>query len=435
MIGDASPARGNLDPPFKCHGSTFGNWRAKMSKTTKFVLASLLLGSTLLLPVGGIAKPNIVHRGLRGMLPMRFGEQRAERDTFRLRKPAVNPAAHRPTPHSAHYTIVDHPNGDPAYRTRVFGINEAGVVSGQYVDTDDGTFHAFLRMPDGSYPANLDIHIGNNDTFALLLNDKNEVFGSYIDNDAGLEQPWVRTKNGAVIPFQVPDGTGGAIGQYINNKGVLAGDYFDDNGAFHCFTRTRKGVITELPDAKNAGTGAGQGSQCVGINEEGDLSGGIIDSNDNATAFIRHDGNYEEFQAPGAGMGPGQGTTAAEIDDHGWVVGQVIDANGVMHGFIRDPSPSHIFTIVNAPDAGTSPGQGTVAVEHREAGWAIGEYIDSSGVSHGYYMKKNGKIVEFDPPGVGDAGTYFVISSNKAHQIVGAFRDENAVRHGFIRKP
>jgi len=404
-----------------------------MSKTTKFILASLLLSSTVGLPVGGMAKPNIVHHGLRGSLLMRFGEHRAERDAFRLRKPDLRPAAHGPTPPDANYTIVDHPDGDPAYRTRVFGINEGSVVSGQYVDADDGTFHAFLRMPDGSYPPDLDIRIGNNDTFVGLLNDKNEVFGSYIDSDTGLEKPWVRTKDGAVIPIEVPDATGGGIGQFINNKGVLAGDYFDSNGAFHCFTRTRAGTITELPDAPNAGTGADQGSQCIGINNEGDLSGGIIDSNDNATAFIRREGNYTEFQAPGAGTGPFQGTTAAEIDDQGWVVGQVIDANDVMHGFIRDPDGN--FTPVDAPDAGTGPGQGTVAVEHREAGWAIGEYIDSNGVSHGYYRKKNGKIVEFDPPGVGDAGTYFVISSNKAHQIVGAFRDENAIRHGFIRNP
>ena len=343
-------------------------------------------------------------------------------------------AAHRPIRLDPSYTIIDHPNADSSYGTRVFGINESGVVSAQYVDKDDGTFHASLRMPDDSYPPNLDIHIGSNDTFVGLLNDKNEVFGTYVDGDTGLEQPWVRTRNGGVIPFQVPDGTGGAVGQLINNKGVLVGDYFDGNGAFHCFTRTRKGTITELPDAPGAGPGANQGSQGIGINEEGDISGGIVDSNDNATAFIRWaDGSYEEFQAPDAGMGPGQGTTAAEIDDRHWVVGQVIDSNGVMHGFIRDPKGK--FTIVNAPDAGTSSGQGTVSVEHREAGWAIGEYIDSNDVSHGYYRKSSGKVVEYDPPGAGDIGTYFVISSNKAHQIAGTFKDDSAVRHGFIRNP
>ena len=299
-------------------------------------------------------------------------------------------------------------------------------------DKADGTFHAFLRMPDGSYP--VDIHVGNNDTFVGLLNDKNETFGSYIDGNTGLEEPWVRTKDGAVIPIQVPDDKGGGLGQFINNKGVLVGDYYDDNGALHCFTRTRKGTITELADAPNSGTGPEQGTQGIGINNKGYISGAAVDGSDHVYAFVRSpDGSYEEFEAPGAGSGPGQGTFAAEIDDRGWVVGQVIDAENVMHGFIRDPSKN--YTIVDAPDAGTSPGQGTVAVEHREAGWAIGEYIDSNNVSHGYYRKDNGKIVEYDPPGAGDIGTYFVISSNKAHQIAGTFKDDSAVRHGFIRNP
>ena len=58
---------------------------------------------------------------------------------------------------------------------------------------------------------------------------------------------------------------------------------------------------------------------------------------------------------------------------------------------------------------------------------------------HGYYCtdycKKRGDLVEFDPPGAGDIGTYVVISSNKAHQIAGTFKDDNAIRHGFIRNP
>jgi len=65
----------------------------------------------------------------------------------------------------------------------------------------------------------------------------------------------------------------------------------------------------------------------------------------------------------------------------------------------------------------------------------VGEYIDSSDVFHGYVRKKNGKIVEFDPPGAGDIGTFAVFSSNRSHQIAGVFKDENGIRHGFIRNP
>ncbi|MBV9063097.1 MAG: hypothetical protein JOY77_09255, partial [Alphaproteobacteria bacterium] len=304
-----------------------------------------------------------------------------------------------------------------------------------YLNKNDGTFHGFLRMPDGSWT---DIQVGNNDTLEFLVNDKNETFGSYIDSNTGLEEPWVRTKDGAVIPIEVPDGTGGGLGQFINNKGVLTGVYLDSNAAYHCFTRTRKGALTELADAPNSGSGEEQGTECIGINNNGDISGGAIDENYHAYAFIRWaDGNYYEFEAPKAGDGEGQGTIAAEISEHGRTNGQVVDSNNVMHGFIRDPDGN--FTIVDAPDAGTGPGQGTVAVEHCEGEWCVGEYIDSNDVNHGYYCtdycRKRGEIVEFDPPGVGDIGTYVVISSNKSHHIAGTFKDGNAVRHGFIRNP
>jgi hypothetical protein len=337
---------------------------------------------------------------------------------------------------SGSYTIIDHPNADPSWGTRVVGINESGAGSGYYRNKDDGAYHAFLRAPGGDFT---DIQVGTNDTFGTLLNDRNETFGTYIDADTGVENAWLRTKNGTVIPFQTPHGALGGNPQFINDKGVLTGVYFDDSDVLHCFTRTRKGVLTELPDALGAGSGDQQGTQCIGINNKGDIAGGVIDDNNHFTGFIRHvgDGSYEEFEAPEAGSGEFQGTTAAEVSENGRSYGQVVDANDVMHGFIRDPNGK--FRIVDAPDAGTGPGQGTVAVEHCDGGWCVGEYVDSNDMNHGYYCtdycRKRGDFVEFDPPGAGNMGTYVVISSNKAHQITGTFKDDNAVRHGFVRDP
>jgi hypothetical protein len=404
-----------------------------MSKTTLSVLSSILLGSAFaLLPAASMATPNTIHHGLWNSPAARFAEHRAEHGDLRERNSSAKPAANRPGGLDVNYTIINRPLADPTWGTRVNGINESSVVSGQYVNKDDGTFHAFLRTPDDNFP--IDIQVGHNDTFAGFLNDEDETFGSYIDNDTGLENAWVRTKDGAVTALQPPDGTNGSYGQFINNKGVLLGNYVDENGAIHSFVRTRKGSLTELADALNAGAGIEQGTQGIGINNKGEVSGVVIDSNNHFYGFVRStNGSYAEFEAPGAGSGEFQGTFAAEINDREWVNGQVVDANDVMHGFIRDPDGN--YTIVNAPDAGTGPGQGTVAVEHCEAGWCIGEYIDSNDVSHGYYRTKRGKIVEFDPPGAGDIGTYVVISSNKARQIAGTFKDDNGIRHGFIRNP
>jgi hypothetical protein len=409
-----------------------------MSKTTLSILGSILLGGAVALPAFAKAAPaqhHILHmpRAFARHFGDRFAEPRSN-TAGHIAKLNVQPPVR---PDSGSYEIIDHANADPGYGTRVNGINESGVTSGQYVDANDGTFHAFLRNPGGSILT--DIQVGHNDTFILLLNDKNETFGSYDDKDTGLENAWVRTKDGTVTPIQVPHGTGGSFGQFINNKGVLSGNYLDDNGVIHSFTRTRSGVITELDDAPNSGSGDGQGSQGIGINNRGDIAGGAFDSNNHMIGFIRSaaDGSYMEFEAPGAGPGESQGTEAYEINERGRTNGQVVDANGVFHGFIRYPDGK--FTIVDAPDAGTGPNQGTFAVEHCEGGWCMGEYIDSNDVSHGYYCtdscKKRGEILEYDPPGAGDIGAYTVISSNKGHRIAGTFKDDSGIRHGFIRNP
>jgi hypothetical protein len=409
-----------------------------MSKTTLSILGSILMSSAL-----AHAAPDTIPRQhhlphLPGIFGSRLMSRFAEPRPVQPARTSGKTTGQKPVRlDSGNYTIFDHPSTDPSWGTRAVGINENSVLSGYYLNKDDGAFHAYLLPTKGGDP--IDIQIGYNDTFGTLLNDKNEAFGTYIDADTGVENAWVRTKNGAVIPFQTPHGTNGGNPQFINNKGVLTGVYFDDSDVLHCFTRTRKGVLIELPDAPNAGSGDQQGSQCIGINNKGDIGGSVIDNNNHFIGFIRHagDGSYEEFEAPDAGAGEFQGTIAAEVDEHGRTNGQVVDANDVMHGFIR--SPQGKFTIVDAPDAGTGPGQGTVAVEHCDGGWCVGEYIDANDVNHGYYCtdycKKRGEIVEFDPPGAGDIGTYVVISSNKAHQIAGTFKDDNAVRHGFIRNP
>jgi hypothetical protein len=342
----------------------------------------------------------------------------------------VKSAAHRSALPNANYTIIDAPDADPAlYGTRVFTINESGFTSGQYM-TSDGLLHAFLRDPEGYFTP---ITINGSFTFGGFLNDKGWTSGSYIDNDTGLETAWIRRPNGKVATYQAPNATNGTATEAMTNNGLQEGEYWDDNGTAHAYIRATDGTFTEF-DAPGAGSDVDQGTLPLGINEQGDVSGTVVDSNYVMHGYIRSaSGSFTVFDVPGAGSGEGQGTLGIEIDNKGWVSGGYVDSNYVQHGFIRDPSGN--FTSVDAPDAGTGPGQGTLAVEHREAGWSVGEYIDSSDVFHGYVRKKNGKIVEFDPPGAGDIGTFAVFSSNRSHQIAGVFKDENGIRHGFIRNP
>jgi hypothetical protein len=405
-----------------------------MSKTTKSILVCVLLGSTLASPAVAAsvidAPRHFSH--LRGALAAHFAEKYSVPVRTRIRKSATKPAIHKPSRLHPGYTIIDVPDADPVlYGTRLFSINESGVVSGQYMDSD-GLLHAFLCTPDGDVTP---ITVNGSFTFGGYVNDKGWTSGSYIEDDTGLEAAWIRRPNGKIEIYQAPNAMGGTSTEVLNNKGVQEGEYWDDNGASHGYIRARDGSFTEF-DAPDAGNDVDQGTLALGINENGDVTGSAVDSTYVMHGYIRSaDGSFTAFDVPGAGSGENQGTLAIEIDDKGVVTGGYVDANDVSHAFIRDPDGN--VTTFDALDAGTGPGQGTGG-EHREGGWTIGEYSDSIDVFHGYYRKANGKIVEFDPPGSGSSaflGAFAVWSSNRDHLIAGSFKDDDGIRHGFIRNP
>ena len=130
----------------------------------------------------------------------------------------------------------------------------------------------------------------------------------------------------------------------------------------------------------------------------------FVDANDAHHGFVcAADGTISRFDVTDAGGGAHQGTQGVGIDDKGWISGDYIDANNVGHGFLRDPGGA--ITTFDAADAGSGAFQGTEPVElnnHREAtGW----YLDANNVYHGFLRSKNGSIAEFDAPGAG-AGAF-----------------------------
>ena len=100
-------------------------------------------------------------------------------------------------------------------------------------------------------------------------------------------------------------------------------------------------------------------------------------------------------------MGSGQGTEAASINDRGRITGNYIDSSGVNHGFVRGRFGA--ITTFNVPEAGTGSGQGTLPEGIDLAGEITGQYVDSSGVNHGFVRSPFGAISSFDAPGAGTA--------------------------------
>jgi hypothetical protein len=181
------------------------------------------------------------------------------------------------------------------------GINEAGTITGHYIDSHNVN-HGFLRNAGG---------------------------GEFITFDA----PGAGTTAGSGQ---------GTFPKGINKVGAITGRYVDAHNVNHGFLRSPGGDKLIRFDAPGAGTtaGSGQGTFPDGINEAGAITGHYIDGNNVNHGFLRNAGGGEfiTFDAPGAGTtGAGFGTFPEGINQVGAITGRYVDAHNVKHGFLRTP--------------------------------------------------------------------------------------------------
>jgi len=126
-------------------------------------------------------------------------------------------------------------------------INTEGAVTGGYV-TEDNVSHGYVRTPDGRI-TKFDVPAAGTDgsqgqgTYAEAINNAGAVTGQYIDSN-DVQHGFVRAPNGTITTFDAPD-AGTATGSYegtiplaINAAGEITGAYFDSNYVLHAFLRT-----------------------------------------------------------------------------------------------------------------------------------------------------------------------------------------------------
>src|ERR1700722_3630158 len=236
------------------------------------------------------------------------------------------------------------------------------------------------------------------------------------------------------IAFDAP-GAGTSTGQgtfaySINQQGMIAGYYADNNNVFHGFVRSPRGHITTI-DVSGAGTGAYQGTYAYGSNADGAITGFYSDSGFVFHGFVRSpDGNIKTFDAPGAA-----GTFAANINPAGVIAGDYFDANNVQHAYTRTPDDK--FTTFDARGAGTATGQGTFTefLDCINADGAMTGYsVDSKNVAHGYVRDRDGYISVFNAPGAGIGPGLGTIATgiDPAGTTTGVYFDAANVAHGLV---
>ena len=164
-----------------------------------------------------------------------------------------------------------------------FGINNAGVVVGNFV-TVDGSLDGFLIQK-----------------------------GLFTD---------------VTVPGAAPDNRG-ALND-VNDRGEAVGSFADsETGIGHSFVRGRDGTFTLLPDAAPDAVV----TEATGINNLGDIVGFYLDASFAAHGFILRSGVVTTYDYPGATR-----TLLTRINDRDQITGIRRDPDGRRRGFSRTAS-------------------------------------------------------------------------------------------------
>jgi hypothetical protein len=249
-------------------------------------------------------------------------------------------------------------------------------------------------------------------------------------------------RKGRYTPLSaIPGATTGSIHFDINNRGEVAGSFFDAGpgddglpqpGSVHGFVKDRRGKVTTF-DVPGAATTTGWGinnrGQVVGLyTDPGAVPGpaGEI-SSDKGHLFVRdRDGRITTVDVPFPNL-----RGIGDINDRGQFVGTYIDAAGGVRGFRREPDGR--FTAIDVPGAGTLP------LGINKQGQVVGIYADEGTVNnpdgsypryrvHGF-LWDDGRVTKIDVPG---SVLTYAFGVNKRGQITGGYYDTTGTQHGFV---
>jgi probable HAF family extracellular repeat protein len=262
------------------------------------------------------------------------------------------------------------------YGTKPVAINAADQIVGDYWDVN-GVSHGFLYS--GGQFTNLAGPNSPPSSSATSINSSNQVVGTYttsLGENHGfmyqngsyttIDDPLASFINGEVFA-----GTGGIPSSSIgygtvllgnNDAGEILGCYFDSTDTLQGFLDIN-GTYFTLTDP-SAGTGNGEGTLPVAMNNNGDVVGEYTNSA-GSVSFLYTNGTYFDIRYPGS-----VSTTVTGINDSGQIVGSYVDSRGVTHGFVV--TNGGYFDVGSASAAAINA-----------SGVIVGTYQDSNGVSHG----------------------------------------------------
>jgi uncharacterized membrane protein len=131
---------------------------------------------------------------------------------------------------------------------------------------------------------------------------------------------------------------------------------------------------------------------------------------------------FTTLDAPQAGTRPGQGTSANGINQRGDIVGSYVDGKGIDHGFLLHQGR---YTRVDFPKAWRTQVFGI-----NEQGDMVGNYSDAK-TTYGF-LRHQGRYTTLHDPKAGSTGFTFANGINAQGDVVGQYFDSKHVSHGFL---
>ena len=364
-------------------------------------------------------------------------------------------------------TIIEFPGATETYADFVSSL---GNVVGSYVDAE-GTYHAYLRGPSGSF-ATFDLPLeGELDYFFLHgLNDRVIAVGrakpvegvprTYVGNFLNLQE------------LRVPDSVG-TEGWNVNQDGSVVGHYDSADGRRHGFI-ARPVQDTAPPVSRRSGappgftfesinvpgvaflaltassdfedyagyTKSADGEKMVGftlidgvfttydfpgsqntyfyaLGNNGVAAGHYEDSEGLYHGVILQDGELRQYDFPGAV----ETQIFGYSDATGALTGNFIDASGVRRGFSGD-------SIIEVSGAST-----TYADFVNWTGNIVGSYADAAGIYHAYVRGRTGRFVYIDLPTVLNLEYFFLHGNNESRSVVGRAKEVGDVPRTYVGNP
>jgi hypothetical protein len=184
---------------------------------------------------------------------------------------------------------------------------------------------------------------------AFGINDRGVIVGQYVTANA--TPGFIRLNAKSTITINAPSGPNVVNAQGINNKGLVVGFYVGTDNQDHGFlAREGKGKAATITATAIADptipTVAGEPgatfvfSQILGINDHGIAVGYYGDSTTSQHGFLynTNTGRYTFLDDPSEAFNNGvEVTQITGITNSGEVTGFYSDANGVFHGFVATP--------------------------------------------------------------------------------------------------